>query len=116
MRTLDRYLGALLLFTFGYVILLFSGSWLRRGSFTFTSQGQSRLISSSDTPGSFYGYIIVSLVIAAVLLAWSVWAAVYMWRTEESEGSRPVGSLIAMRAIGAFFVVIIILVTLQVFR
>lgn len=116
MRALDRYLGALLLFTFGYAILVFSGSWLRRGSFTSTVQGQSHIISASDTPGTFYGYIGVSFAIAAVLLAWSVYAAVSVSRGPESESPRAIGSPILLRAMGVFFIVTIVALTLQFFR
>ena len=116
MRALDCYLGALLLFTFGYAIVLFTAPWLRRGSFTLTVQGEPRLISGSDTPGAFYGYVGVSLVIAAVLLAWSVYAAVHASRTSDSASSRSVGSPVAMRAMGLFFIIIIVVLTVQIFR
>ena len=116
MRALDRYLGALLLFTFGYAIVLFTAPVLRRGSFTFTSQGDSRVISGGDAPGAFYGYVGVSLLIAALLLAWSVYAAVHASRAQDSDARRAVGSPIAMRAMGLFFIVIVVVLTIQIFR
>ena len=116
MRALDRYLAALLLFTFGYAIVLFTAPWLWRGSFTLTVQGEPRVISSSNTPSAFYGYAGVSLLIAAVLLAWSVYAAVHAARTSESAPLRSVGSPVAMRAVGLFFIVIIVVLTVQIFR
>jgi uncharacterized membrane protein YidH (DUF202 family) len=116
MRALDRYLGALLLFAFGFSILSIFGTWLRRGSFTFTLQGQSRVISSSDTPTAFFGYTIPFICFGALLLAWSVYAALRAYRAPDPGAFRPVGSPVAMRAMGLFFIVIIIMLAARFFR
>ena len=64
MRVLDRYVGALMIFTFGFAILTICGIWLKRGNFVWTVQDHSQLVSAAQTPKGFFGYIIPSLVVA----------------------------------------------------
>src|SRR6267154_798498 len=75
MRVLDRYVGALMFFTFGFAILTICGIWLKRGNFVLAVQDHSQLISATDTPKGFFGYIIPSLVLGVLLVAFSIYVA-----------------------------------------
>src|SRR5205823_7760819 len=103
MRTLDRYVGALMFFTFGFAILSICGSWLKRGNFALTVQDHSQLVSATHTPKGFLGYIIPSVVLGVLLVAFSVYVALRVSRAPNPETFQPIGSPIAIRATGLFF-------------
>ena len=116
MRVLDRYVGALMIFTFGFAILSISGVWLKRGNFVLTVQDHSQPISAAQTPKGFFGYIIPSVVLGVLLIAFSVYVALRVSRAPNPETFQPVGSPIAIRATGLFLLVLIIMLAVQFFR
>jgi hypothetical protein len=116
MRTLDRYVGALMIFTFGFAILSICGIWLKRGNFVWTGQDHSQLISAAQTPKGFFGYIIPSLVLGVLLVAFSIYVTLRVSRAPDPKRFQPVGSPIAIRATGLFLLVLIIMLAVQFFR
>jgi hypothetical protein len=87
MRTLDRYVGALMIFTFGFAILSICGIWLKRGNFAWTVQDHSQLVSAAQTPKGFFGYIIPSLVLGVLLVAFSIYVTLRVSRARSEEVS-----------------------------
>jgi hypothetical protein len=116
MRALDRYVGALMIFTFGFAILAICGIWLKRGNFVLTVQDSSQLVSAAQTPKGFFGYIIPSLVLGVLLVTFSVYVILRVSRAPDPDRFQPVGSPIAIRATGLFLLVLIIILAVQFFR
>jgi hypothetical protein len=114
MRVLDRYVGALMIFTFGFAILTICGIWLKRVNFVWTVQDHSQFVSAAQTPKGFFGYIIRSLVLGVLLVAFSIYVTLRVSRAAP-ERFQPIGSPVATRATGLFLLVLIIMLAVQLF-
>ena len=113
MRLLDRSIGPLLFFTFGFALLTIPGGWIKRGNFVFTVQDHQHFISASQTPKAFWGYIIPSMFVGVLLVAFSIQLAVRLFRTPASQVPRPTGPRIGLAIVALFFVFAIIGLTVQ---
>jgi hypothetical protein len=65
---------------------------------------------------SVFGYIIPSFCLGTLLIAFSIYVAVRVFRAPDPQTFQPIGSPIAMRAMGLFFIVIIIVLAVQFLR
>ncbi len=116
MRALDRFMGPLLLFTFGYVMLFVGAEPLRRGELSMTIQGVPRLASRTQDATLFWGYVGGLLAVGSTLVLLSFASAASVIRMWGSPRLEPSGSRAALRLMALFFIGIIVAVTVQAVR
>jgi hypothetical protein len=111
MRRFDRYIGPLVIFTIGYILCLTIADTLRVGEMHITLNGGAHLWSASATPSPFWTYIAVVGLIGLAFAALGIYSAVSAYRIADPSRLQPTGSLVFLRLVGLWFLIVLLIVT-----
>ena len=88
-RLVERLLAPLMFGVFGLACTQFSLTWLMRGNFVFTSDGQEKLITR-ESGVAFWAPTVTVLVLGALLLAFGAYLTLRAFRQSPSAAARPI--------------------------